>query len=621
MKQNTDGVNKYNKLLNALFLVILLVGLGLRFYQHFMGRSMWEDETHFALNFIKYDFWRLTKPLDDLQAGPIFFLWGVKAFVELFGYSEIAFRSLTWITCILTLPLFYYLVLELTQKKIAALLSFLIFSINVTIIYFSSELKPYGIDVSAYLLITYLTVSTNVFVRKNRLSLLAIFGSLAILISNTAFIIVFCSALNILYGWYKNRKITGKSLGVLSIWGVVFVVNYFLFIHDHPSAVWQKINYSFAFVPRNIFSSEFVIFFKERFTEIFFTLLLYVWRTYFVTYIIFATIVVSTVAMIVKKQRTLLLFIWVPILITLTLSYLHIYPFVFRLILFLMPGVIILLSYGTYLIAEYFAKKLHFVVGAVFFVVCTLFFTKENIERYPTWTREIKPALDFVNKHVPSDMNIYMSSPVNAYNYYYYRNYVTNKIHEEASWTLTPSEFYGMVADEVSEYVFFYGDDYATWPYNPAVEDFTKRGLVVKDFQCVGYKVSILKAWPNKTPVKVVTAQYFDSTAKNHIPLWGGSITSYNHLSLSKGKYNIFITSHGTPKDDIYPINSIYINDEKIGTFTSYATNSRSEPMFYEQLEDGDIQFKIHLDNDESNDSEDRNTFVNKIYIYTAEGN
>ena len=130
MQKSNDAANKYSKLLYALFIIILVAGLILRFYQHFMGRSLWEDETHFALNFMKYDFWRLTKPLDDIQAGPIFFLWGVKAFVEIFGYNEVAFRMLTWLTCILTLPLFYFAILELTQRKVAALLGFLLFSVN-----------------------------------------------------------------------------------------------------------------------------------------------------------------------------------------------------------------------------------------------------------------------------------------------------------------------------------------------------------------------------------------------------------------------------------------------------------------------------------------------------------
>lgn len=619
MKNFEDTENKYGKLVQVLFVAILAVGLILRTYQHFMGRSLWGDECHFALNFIKYGFWDLTKPLDHIQAGPILFLWGVKAIAEVFGYTEVVLRSLTWFSCILTLPLFYFVSLHFTQKKIAALLAFFLFSVNVSLIYFSSELKPYGIDVSAYLLIVYLTLSNNSFVSKYRHTFLAVGGVLSILLSNTAFIIVFCSAVYLIYNWYIQKKVIAKDIMVMALWGVVFIANYLIFIHDHPSTVYQRINYSFTFVPRDIFSQEFISYFDERLNEIFFSMLLYIWKAYYISYFIVIAFVISTVRMVVKRQFALFLFTWVPILITLTLSFMHIYPFWYRLILFLVPAFLILLSYGTYLIAEFLARKMHFLAGAALFFVCTFFYTKENFANFPLWPLEVKPALDWVNDNVTDDMHLYMSTPDNAYKYYLFRNYVSHPVYKSAVFNLNAQEYYGMVLEETTPYVFFYGSSYVVFPYRGAVEDFKRRGLVVKEFEYGGYIVSIINPLPPVGKLfTTIDASSFDSTAQGQVPIWGGHITS-KPVTLPKGDYKMVVISSGSPMEGVHPLNSLYINDTKIGEFSSYSERSRSEPISYQQQEDGTVQFKINLDNDANNGQEDRNSFIWQIFIYSTD--
>src|ERR1041384_5610084 len=108
---------KNRKYVSAIFWIILVVGLVLRFYQYFMGRSLWEDECHLALNFMKYGFLRLAQPLDFIQGAPILFLWLVKASVKIFGYGEIAFRLVSFVGAILTLPLFYFVAVKLTGNR------------------------------------------------------------------------------------------------------------------------------------------------------------------------------------------------------------------------------------------------------------------------------------------------------------------------------------------------------------------------------------------------------------------------------------------------------------------------------------------------------------------------
>src|SRR5689334_10058502 len=127
-----------NKWIKLAFTVILLLGLGLRFYQYLMGRSLWDDETHLALNFMDHGLGRLMLPLDYIQAAPALFIIFVKTIVGIFGYSEVAFRAFPFICSITCLPLMYFLTRDLTGNKLTALLAFFIFSVNLSVIYFSS---------------------------------------------------------------------------------------------------------------------------------------------------------------------------------------------------------------------------------------------------------------------------------------------------------------------------------------------------------------------------------------------------------------------------------------------------------------------------------------------------
>src|SRR5678815_3767993 len=143
------------RIIKILFTATLLLGLVLRFYQYLMGRSLWDDETHLALNFMKYGFVRLLQPLDYIQAAPALFILLTKAMAETLGYGELALRAIPFVSSILTFPLIYFITRELTQNKVTALIAFFTFAVNLCAIYFSSELKQYAVELAVYLGMVY----------------------------------------------------------------------------------------------------------------------------------------------------------------------------------------------------------------------------------------------------------------------------------------------------------------------------------------------------------------------------------------------------------------------------------------------------------------------------------
>ena len=608
------------RLIQLIFTVVLLLGLILRFYQYLMGRSLWDDETHLALNFMNHGFLRLLQPLDYIQAAPALFILSVKAIVEIFGYSEIAFRAFPFITSIATLPLIYFITRDLTGNKIMALIAFFVFSVNLCVIYFSSELKQYTVELAVYLVMVYLATGKNEFVADRRALLLTLAGSISMFLSSTAFIILFCIACNYFLNWYEQKKINKQELKIFIPWLLAFFINYFLFIHNHPATAQQRTNYSFAFCPTNLLSCEFVTFLKTTIEETFFTLVLYISKDWGFAYILFLIFFVAIRHIILRKQRLLFFLVCLPILLHLGLSALKLYPFWYRLILYLVPCFIILMALGTGLIADFLKRKLHVLVAVAAIFYGLYFFTKESFKQFPLWYREIKPALNYVNNSLPATAHVYITDPAHAYTYYYQRGYVHNKIYKEVPWEIELPEFYDIVYEEKSNYLFFYGT-YFQWGYKKVLDDLKKKGLIVRTFQYKGYAVSEVRPAERDTGwIYRLDYTYFDPAVlfeeDKSVAIWSDSIRS-KPFFLKAGKYQISILARGTSANGTFPRNRLFIDDRLVGDFNSYQKYQPSEFSF-ETNKDLNAVFKIIMLNDTVTKNEDRNSFIKSISVHKA---
>lgn len=606
------------RIIKILFATTLLLGLVLRFYQYLMGRSLWDDETHLALNFMKYGFVRLLQPLDYIQAAPALFILLTKAMAETFGYGELALRAIPFVSSILTFPLIYFITRELTQNKVTALIAFFTFAVNLCVIYFSSELKQYAVELAVYLGMVYLAIGRNGFVVRHRNLLLATAGSISIFLSSTAFVILFCIACNFFLTWYQEKKINKEQFKILVPWLLAFLSNYFLFIYHHPATLQQRINYSFAFCPTDILSCAFVNFLKKTIEETFFTLVLYVSKAYGFSYLLLLIFVAAIRHIIIRKQWTLFLLVCLPIIIHLGLSALKLYPFWYRLILYLVPCFIILMAMGTTLIGQFLKKRLHNLVALVAIAYCVFFFTRESFRQFPLWFREIKPSLNYVNDSLPPGTHVYITDPAHAYAYYYKRGYVRNNIYKEVPWRIELPEFYDMVYAEKSNYALFYGTLFQ-WGYGKVLEDLKQRGLIVRTFQYKGYAVSEVRPVERDTTLaERIDPSYFDSTFSfkedNSVAIWTGIISTKPFL-LKEGKYRISILSRGTAVNKIYPRNRLFINEQLVGEFNSPETYETVD-FLYEAKRNLNVTVKLALLNDTASIREDRNTFIKSIRIF-----
>lgn len=483
------------KLTRILFFIILGIGIFMRLYQYLFGRNLWEDEAHLALNFIYYGYRDLCKPLANFQSASILFLFTEETFSRLFGFGALALRAFPLIASLLTLPLIYYIIQQLTRNKVVALIGFALYATNLYTIYFSAEIKPYIVDVSVYLLISYLVLSDYQWINKRRIAILGIAGCVAILYSATAPIILFCTGAYLIYRWYLNKKIVKQELYLLFTWGGVYILYFFLFLFHHPYAQGMREIWAFAFSPINIFSKGFVDFIYLRIQDSFFYSLLFISKDFGFAYIVLLVIIVATVYIVYNRKYQILFFTWLPVLVHLMASAFKLYPFYYRFILYLLPPLMILLAIGTYVIADFIARKVHFSLGILFVLCCCYFYVQPSVKAFPSRNhREVKPALDFINKNYPH-AHIYITTPYTLYEYYNRIGYAKNSNYTAVKWNLSPEQYFESMKQENSNYILLSSDSSFGYidGYAAVFKDLQKRHLIVRQFDHMTYQVSEIR--------------------------------------------------------------------------------------------------------------------------------
>src|SRR5437868_7734073 len=123
--------------------IICAVGIAVRVEQYLYSRSLWLDESLMVLNLLHRSFAQLAKPLDYQLVAPLGWLFAEKSCSLLFGNSELAFRLVAIVGGSLAMVAAAMLAHRLLAPR-AALVAVALFALSPPLIYYSSELKPYG---------------------------------------------------------------------------------------------------------------------------------------------------------------------------------------------------------------------------------------------------------------------------------------------------------------------------------------------------------------------------------------------------------------------------------------------------------------------------------------------
>jgi len=414
--------NKQNWFLKLLPWLIIILGIILRWDQYWLNRSLWLDEAFLAVNFDKTFLELLQPPLNysDSIIVPPGFLIITKLIVTLLGNTDFVLRFFPFLCSVISLWLFYQLA-KLTISASAIPLALFLFAISGNLIYYASDFKQYSSDVTITLILFILAVHLlKSTVTNNKLLLLTIVGTLAVWFSHPAAFVLAAigSYLGIFYLINKQGTLVIKFGLISLIWLSSFLGMYLFIVGVNIEAspigeylvhFWQD---GEAFMPspgsvatlKWIYQSYFKMFNNPGSLGI--------------TFLAGILFIVGCISLGFQRKSSLFLLV-LPIIIVMVVSFFHYYPFLDRMILFLLPSIyliiaesiiqiqITLLAYPNTLIVTRIAQLI-LVMGLINFPL---------YQRH--YVQEIKPVLEYIQTHKTPADTLYLyhwSEP--AFRYY-----------------------------------------------------------------------------------------------------------------------------------------------------------------------------------------------------------
>ena len=365
MPVETNRIERSHPPLRFLSFGLIAFGIIVRVIQYLSHRSLWDDEATLASNIVNRSYLDLLGMLDNNQAAPPLFLWLEKLSVQVFGINEFALRLLPLLAGIVSLFLFYKLANQFLVGSAIPLAIALFASLKYTV-YYSGEVKPYSTDL-AISLILFLTLQSNLkqwlSLKKN--CLLGFLGALSIWLSYPSIFVL--SGVE-LFGWLHTpwRKLKSTLLNraaMYSFWLISFLSLYFIVIsqalgNDDLVNSWAD-RYPDSWLD--------ILWLINAFGRFFYRPLGFLSWADGIAMFAFCCGLFS----FYRRDKSSLLLLNMPLLVTLLASYLHQYPFRDRLIYFLTPFALLIVSEGSFSLLQKWAQhRLIKVFGIL--VLCAL---------------------------------------------------------------------------------------------------------------------------------------------------------------------------------------------------------------------------------------------------------
>jgi hypothetical protein len=330
---------------------IIAFGVTLRMAQYLFNASLYVDEGSLALNIINRSLAGLLQPLDFEQAAPIGFLFMEKLAFLAFGDSEYSLRLFPFLCSLASLYLFYEVARRCLGRWVVAV-ALLLFAASGYLIYYSAQIKQYSSDVAITLIIILAGLEIGAKELANRRAVsLAAAGAIMVWFSHSSVFVLagVGIALSLAAMREKNWQRFWKLAGVYAVWVLSFAAMYAVSLRNLSGnqtleKSWANKGTFMPLLPHSLsdlewFPGAFVKMFSNPFGMPFPA----------VAAIVF---VIGCVALILKNRTELLILI-APILLTALASGFHKYPFGRRLLLFLIPAALIVIAAGI----EYIGKK------------------------------------------------------------------------------------------------------------------------------------------------------------------------------------------------------------------------------------------------------------------------
>ena len=402
---------------NIFTALILLAGFLLRLRQYLTGRSLWLDEAMLALNIVNRNFGDLFQPLDYDQGAPIGFMLVEKTFSLIFGRNEFSLRLFPFLIGLASLWLFY-LLLKRSTSGAGFWVALTLFAFNPRLIYYSSEVKQYILDVAVTIGLLLVTMPLFQQASRKAFAILTFAGLLALWFSHPALFVLAGIGLALFISYFQQRDFLNLrfTIGMGILWLVNLAFLYSLTLSDLRNNSYMHAYWQGAFAPMPLRSdwSWYLTAFQKNMDAQFgisyaigliFILMLAGWGVLF------------------TQKRAFAITLAGIVFFTLLASSLGLYPVLERMGLFLVPIGVLLMGKSLEIPAQrlrtYPIASTIFVLALSGIVLYSPF--TRVLEQFitPKYFEHIRPTMEFLQASWKEDDSIYVSNgAAPAFEYY-----------------------------------------------------------------------------------------------------------------------------------------------------------------------------------------------------------
>jgi hypothetical protein len=329
-------------------LALVALGMVVRVVRYLANRSLWLDEAYLAESILTYSFRQLlTQELLHWQAAPVGFLLLEKLAVTGFGTSEYALRLVPLIAGLASVPLFHA-VARRALRPAGALVALAMFATLEPLVYYSAEVKQYGLDVAAALLIVWL--AQRLLDRPQsgaRLAALGVVGAVAMFLSHPAVFVLAAAGL-VSFGELCRRGSRRQAVAlalVVCAWIGAGALNYLVFLRPLTNHRGLIAYWSAGYMPLDAGAVPWLGVSLYRAFSDYSTM----WLPLPDVAVLAAVI---GLACLWRRDRRTLGLLLIPVALALAASALRRFPFSGRVILFVVPLMTLLIGAGAQAVIE-----------------------------------------------------------------------------------------------------------------------------------------------------------------------------------------------------------------------------------------------------------------------------
>ena len=489
---------------DLVLLAIIALGVALRVWQYLADMSMWFDEFSIARNVGERSFAQLlTQPLAYEQTAPLGFLAAIDIAKNVFGPSDTSLRLFPFLCGIAALFLFRR-VAERTLEGVAVPIAVGLFAISPPLLRYSAELKQYGGDVVAILVLTLVTLDLCTREPTLRRCLVAGgIGLLSVFFSQAAVLFLTGLGAALFARWaFRRDPATRQPVFVtVPIWacaavGGLLVARHYMTAHtmEFMHMFWRL---RLGFLPLPPTAAGSAIWTRDRMAQFFDALSGYPFPLLY-------TVLSVAGFFVLWRRRDIALVLAGPLAVTFAAAVAQQYPFRTRLVLFLLPTLLLTAAASVKWLIDR-ASAVNPLAGVALGVVALIPPLTAIVVSPPPYTVEpFKPVLAFVQSHRQPGDQIYV-----------YSNSYEAIARYGSHFGMPPGSYVNGVCDEHSMLPFLADVDRfrgtpRVWIIGSSVPDFRPaRRALGKYLSTIGVKRDSMSA-RSMPPMDPVSAELFD---------------------------------------------------------------------------------------------------------------